>query len=50
MNLGLHYEKFPAILEGYRNADWNTLSNDSKPTSGYTFNIAGGAISWKSKK
>ncbi|CAL9003067.1 unnamed protein product, partial [Prunus brigantina] len=50
MNLGLHYEKFPAVLEGYSDAYWNTLSDDSKATSGYIFNIAGGAVSWKSKK
>ena len=50
MNLGLHYGKFPAVLEGYSDADWNTLSDDSKATSGYIFSIAGGAISWKSKK
>ena len=50
MNLGLHYKKFPVVLEGYSDADWNTLSEDSKATSGYIFNIAGGAVSWKSKK
>ncbi|KAK2382392.1 hypothetical protein QL285_069931 [Trifolium repens] len=50
MNLRLHYKRFPAVLEGYSDADWNTLSDDSKATSGYIFNIAGGAVSWKSKK
>ncbi|XP_074362236.1 secreted RxLR effector protein 161-like [Apium graveolens] len=50
MNLGLHYGKFPAVLEGYSDADWNTLSEDSKATSSYIFNIAGGVVSWKSKK
>ncbi|KAM1925822.1 hypothetical protein ACFX13_033067 [Malus domestica] len=50
MNFRLHYEKFPAVLEGYSDADWNTLSDDSKATSGYIFNIGGGAVSWKSKK
>ena len=50
MNLGLHYQKFLVVLEGYNNADWNTLSDDSKATSGYIFRIVGGAISWKSKK
>ncbi|CAL0319314.1 unnamed protein product [Lupinus luteus] len=50
MNLGLHYRRFPAVLEGYSDADWNTLSDDSKATSGYIFSIAGGAVSWKSKK
>ncbi|KAM7494813.1 hypothetical protein LguiB_029422 [Lonicera macranthoides] len=50
MDLKLHYQKFPAVLEGYSDADWNTLSEDSKATSGYIFCIAGGAVSWKSKK
>ncbi|CAJ2638269.1 unnamed protein product [Trifolium pratense] len=50
MNLGLHYKRFPAVLEGYSDTDWNTLSDDSKATSGFIFNIAGGAVSWKSKK
>ena len=50
MNLGLHYYKYPTVLEGYSDADWNTLSDDSKATSGYIFSLAGGAVSWKSKK
>ncbi|GAU26739.1 hypothetical protein TSUD_317370 [Trifolium subterraneum] len=50
MNLGLHYQRFPAVLEGYSDSDWNTLSDDSKATSGFIFSIAGGAVSWKSKK
>ncbi|XP_048446321.1 secreted RxLR effector protein 161-like, partial [Pyrus x bretschneideri] len=50
INHGLNYEKFPAVLEGYSDADWNTLSEDSKATSGYIFKIAGAAVSWKSKK
>jgi hypothetical protein len=50
MTLGLHYHKYPVVLEGYIDADWNTLSDDSKATSGYIFSIAGGAVSWKSKK
>ncbi|KAA0046965.1 Retrovirus-related Pol polyprotein from transposon TNT 1-94 [Cucumis melo var. makuwa] len=49
-DLGLHYKKFPAVLEDYNDADWNSLSNDSKATSGYIFKIAGGAVAWKSKK
>ena len=50
MNLGLHYNKHPAVLEGFSDADWNTLSDDSKATSGYIFSITGGAVSWRSKK
>ena len=50
INLQLHYESFLTILEGYNDVDWNTISDDSKATNGYIFSIAGGAISWKSKK
>ena len=45
MLLGLHYKKYPAVLERYNDADWNTLSDDSKATSGYILSIAGGAVS-----
>ena len=50
MNLELHYRKFPVVLEGCNDIDWNTLLDDSKATSGNIFSIVGGAISWKSKK
>ncbi|RZB91539.1 Retrovirus-related Pol polyprotein from transposon TNT 1-94 [Glycine soja] len=40
INLGLHYKRFLVILEGYNDADWNTLSDDSKATNGYIFSIA----------
>ncbi|XP_050910040.1 secreted RxLR effector protein 161-like [Lathyrus oleraceus] len=45
INLVLHYQRFPVILEGYSDADWNTLSDDSKATSIYIFNIGGGSVS-----
>ncbi|KAF5948562.1 hypothetical protein HYC85_014519 [Camellia sinensis] len=35
--------KYPAVLEGYSDADWNTLS-------GIILILGGGAICWKSKK
>ncbi|GJZ27385.1 hypothetical protein Tco_0571638, partial [Tanacetum coccineum] len=50
MNLRLHYNKFSCVLEGYNDADPNTLSDDSKATNDYIFSLAGGAVSWKSKK
>ena len=50
MNLGLHYQKSPPILEGYNDVDWNTLLDDSKATNDYIFSIASGVVSWKSKK
>ena len=50
INLGLSYCGFPAILEGYCDANWIFDSDELKPTSSYVFTLAGGAISWKSSK
>ena len=50
IHVGLFYKNYPAVLEGYCDADWNTLSGDSMSTTGYVFTLGGGAISWKSKK
>ena len=49
-NYDLHYNKYPAILEGYRDANWIIGSTEIKSTSGYVFTIGGGAIFWKSSK
>ena len=43
-------KKNSAILEGFSDADWNTLLGDSLSTIGYIFSLGGGAICWKSKK
>ncbi|KAL0288543.1 UNVERIFIED_CONTAM: Retrovirus-related Pol polyprotein from transposon TNT 1-94 [Sesamum calycinum] len=48
-NYGLHYTRYPAVLEGYSDANWISDSKDTKSTSGYVFTI-GGAVSWKSSK
>ena len=50
MNLGLLYNKFPAVLEGYTDASWITSIKDNKSTSGWVFTLAGGVVSWASKK
>ena len=50
MNLGLLYNKFPVVLEGYTDASWITSIKDNKSTSGWVFTLAGGAVSWASKK
>ena len=34
-NYGLFYKKYPAVIEAFSDADWNTLSGDSLSTIGY---------------
>ncbi|XP_059277541.1 secreted RxLR effector protein 161-like [Lycium ferocissimum] len=41
----LHYNKYPAVVEGYSDANWITGSSEVKSTSGYVFTIEGGAVS-----
>ncbi|XP_050896116.1 secreted RxLR effector protein 161-like [Lathyrus oleraceus] len=49
-NLGLHYGRFPGVLERYTDASWISNVGDHKSTTGWIFTLAGGAISWKSNK
>ena len=49
-NYGLHYSKYPAVLEGYCDANWISDTKDSKSISGYLFTLGGGAVSLKSSK
>jgi hypothetical protein len=37
-------------LTGFMDADWANELSDRSSTSGYTYKLAGGAISWSSKK
>lgn len=46
-NWCLHFNKFPAVLEGYCDANWVTDNDEVSSTSGYIFILCGGAISWK---
>ncbi|KAL0345620.1 UNVERIFIED_CONTAM: Retrovirus-related Pol polyprotein from transposon TNT 1-94 [Sesamum radiatum] len=50
MNLCLHFNKYPAVLEGFCDANWVTDNDEVSSTSGYVFTLGGGAISWKSAK
>ncbi|KAH9659333.1 hypothetical protein KPL70_023823 [Citrus sinensis] len=50
INLGLFYNDYPEVLEGYSDANWVTNTKDNKSTSGWIFTIAGGTVSWASKK
>uniref|UniRef100_A0A2N9F1H7 Reverse transcriptase Ty1/copia-type domain-containing protein n=1 Tax=Fagus sylvatica TaxID=28930 RepID=A0A2N9F1H7_FAGSY len=49
-DLGLYYSGYPAVLEGYSDANWITSVGDNKSTSGWIFTLGVGAISWASKK
>ena len=47
---GLSYCGYLNILEEYCDANWISDIDEVKPTSGYVFTLAGGAVSWKSSK
>ena len=47
---GLHYTRYPIVLEGYSDADWLSNVKNSKSHSGYVFILAGAIVSWKSSK
>ena len=49
MNYGLLYSGDSDVL-AYSDADWVGDVDDRKSTSGYMFQIAGGPVSWKSRK
>ena len=49
-NYGLHYSKYPAVLEGYCDANWISDTKDLKSTSGFLFTLGGEVVSWKSSK
>ncbi|GJQ99263.1 retrovirus-related pol polyprotein from transposon TNT 1-94 [Tanacetum coccineum] len=42
---GLHYDRHPAVIEGYSDANWISDIKDSRSTSGYVFTLGGAAIS-----
>ena len=48
--LGLHYRRFPGVLEGYSDASWIAKKSGSNGVTGYLFTLAGGAVSWKSTR
>ena len=47
---GLHYTRYPVVLEGYSDANWISNVKDSKSQSGYVFTLGGATVSWKSSK
>jgi hypothetical protein len=45
MDYIIHYSGYPAVLEGYNNANWISDVDELYATSGYVFTLGGGAIS-----
>ena len=41
---GLFYKKYLDVLEGFSDADGNTLLGDSLSTTGYIFTLGGGVV------
>ena len=39
LNYGLHYTRYPIVLEGFNDANWISDTMDIKSTSGYVFII-----------
>ena len=52
LSFGIKYQKLPNedILYGFSDADWAGDKDTRRSTSGYCFLLAGGVISWGSKK
>ncbi|GJT01546.1 hypothetical protein Tco_1065724 [Tanacetum coccineum] len=48
--LRLHYDRYPAVIEGYNDANWISDIKNSRSTSRYVFTLGRAAISWKSSK
>ncbi|GKD64723.1 hypothetical protein Tco_1306831, partial [Tanacetum coccineum] len=50
MAYGLHFTKYPLVLEGFGYADWISNNNEGKSISGYVFTLGEVDVSWKSSK
>jgi hypothetical protein len=46
----LYSQNESAVCVGFSDADWAGDINDRKSTSGYLFQMSGGAVTWKSQK
>jgi hypothetical protein len=50
MDYGIHYSGYPAVLEGYSDANWISDVDEIYATSGYVFTLGDAAVSWRSCK
>jgi hypothetical protein len=46
----INYSGYPAVLEGYSDANWISDVDELYATSGYIFTLGGAAVSWRSCK
>jgi len=50
VSYGIHYTRYPSVLEGYCDANWISDADEIYATSGYLFSLGGGTVSCKSYK
>ena len=50
MDYVIEYSGFPAVLEGYNDANWISDSDETKSTNGYVFTLGGGTVTWRSAR
>jgi uncharacterized membrane protein len=50
MDYIIHYSGYPAVLEGYNNANWISDVDELYAMSGYVFTLGGAVVSWRSCK
>jgi hypothetical protein len=50
MDYRIHYSRYPAVLEGYSDANWISNMDEMYATSGYVFTLGGATVSWGSCK
>jgi hypothetical protein len=50
MDYGIHYSRYPTVLEGYSDVNWISDVDGMYAMSGYVFTLGGAAISWRSYK
>lgn len=48
--LGLTYRRSQPALTGYVDADWGNCTEERRSYTGYVFIVAGGAVTWESRK
>jgi hypothetical protein len=45
---GIHYSRYPAVLEEYSNVNWIFDMDELYVMSGYIFTLSGATVSWRS--